>query len=79
MLFKEATSQRILELCDKYGYTPNKLAEISAIAPSTLRATLSNTVDNPSSYIIYKICKTLKIELKEFYDSELFNINKIDD
>lgn len=79
MLFKEATSQRILELCDKYGYTPNKLAEISAIAPSTLRATLSNTVDNPSSYIIYKICKTLKIELKEFYDSDLFNINKIDD
>ncbi|HPF82829.1 MAG TPA: helix-turn-helix transcriptional regulator [Bacilli bacterium] len=79
MLFKEATSQRILELCDKYGYTPNKLAEISAIAPSTLRATISNTVDNPSSYIIYKICKTLKIELKEFYDSELFNINKIDD
>jgi len=79
MLFKEATSQRILELCDKYGYTPNKLAEISAIAPSTLRSTISNTVDNPSSYIIYKICKTLKIELKEFYDSELFNINKIDD
>ena len=79
MLFKEAISQRILELCDKYGYTPNKLAEISAIAPSTLRATISNTVDNPSSYIIYKICKTLKIELKEFYDSELFNINKIDD
>ncbi|MEG2792681.1 MAG: helix-turn-helix transcriptional regulator [Bacilli bacterium] len=79
MLFKEAISQRILELCDKYGYTPNKLAEISAIAPSTLRATLSNTVDNPSSYIIYKICKTLKIELKEFYDSDLFNINKIED
>ena len=79
MLFKEATSQRILELCDKYGYTPNKLAEISAIAPSTLRATISNTVDNPSSYIIYKICKTLKIELKEFYDSDLFNINKIED
>ena len=79
MLFKEAISQRILELCDKCGYTPNKLAEISAIAPSTLRATLSNTVDNPSSYIIYKICKTLKIELKEFYDSDLFNINKIED
>ena len=79
MLFKEATSQRILELCDKYGYTPNKLAEISAIAPSTLRATISNTVDNPSSYIIYKICKTLKIEMKDFYDCELFNFNKLED
>lgn len=29
MLFKEAVSQRIFELCDKYNYTPNKLAELS--------------------------------------------------
>lgn len=79
MKFKEAISQRILDLCDKSGYTPNKLAELSAVAPSTLRAMLANNVDNPSSYIIYKICKTLKIELKEFYDSELFNFNNIED
>lgn len=79
MLFKEAVSQRILDLCDEYNYTPNKLAELSAIAPSTLRALLSNNVENPSSYIIYKICKTLKIKLKDFYDCELFNFNKIED
>lgn len=72
MQFKEAVSRRIFELCNKYNYSPNKLAEFSAIAPSTLRALLSNKVDNPSSYIIYKICKTLKIELKDFYDSDLF-------
>ena len=53
MLFKEAVSQRIYDLCDKYDYTPNKLAELSAVAPSTLRAMLANKVDNPSSYIIY--------------------------
>ena len=79
MLFKEAVSQRIYDLCDKYDYTPNKLAELSAIAPSTLRAMLANKVDNPSSYIIYKICKTLKIKLKDFYDSDLFNENNLDD
>lgn len=72
MQFKEAVSTRIFELCNEYNYSPNKLAEFSAIAPSTLRALLSNKVDNPSSYIIYKICKTLKIELKDFYDSDLF-------
>ena len=64
MLFKEAITLRILELCSKYNYTPNKLAELSAIAPSTLRALLANNVDNPSSTIIFKICKTLKIALK---------------
>lgn len=78
MLFKEAVSQRIFELCNKYNYTPNKLAELSAIPPSTLRALLANNVDNPSSTIIFKICKTLKIDLKDFYDSKLFDMNKLE-
>lgn len=78
LLFKEAISQRILELCDAYNYTPNRLAELSAIPPSTLRALISNKVDNPSSTIIFKICKTLKIDLKDFYDSKLFDMNKLE-
>ena len=79
MLFKEAVSKRIYELCDKYNYTPNKLAEMSAIPPTTLRSTLANNVENPSVYNIYKICKTLKISLKEFFESDYFNFDKIDD
>lgn len=79
MLFKEAISQRIVELCNKYNYTPNKLAEMSAIPPTTLRSTLANNVENPSSYNIYKICKTLNISLKDFFDSKLFDFDKIDD
>lgn len=78
MLFKEAVSQRIIELCNMYNYSPNKLAELSAIPPSTLRALLANQVDNPSSTLIFKICKTLKIEIKEFYDSKLFDIKKLE-
>lgn len=72
MQFKQAISNRIFELCNQYNYTPNKLAELAAIPPSTFRALLSNKVDNPSTYIIYKVCKTLKISIKDFFDSELF-------
>ena len=79
MLFKEAVSERIFNLCDKYNYSPNRLAEMSAIPPSTLRAMLSNKVDNPSAYNIYKICKTLKISIKDFYDCDLFNYKNLDD
>lgn len=79
MLFKQAVSTRILELCNQYNYTPNRLAELSAVTPSTLRALLANKVENPSSYIIYKICKTLKIKVKDFYDSDLFNYERLDD
>ncbi|MBQ3414326.1 MAG: helix-turn-helix transcriptional regulator [Clostridia bacterium] len=78
MLFKEAVSQRVFELCDRYNYTPNKLAELSAIPPSTLRALLANQVENPSATVIFKICKTLKIELKDFYNSKLFDMNKLE-
>lgn len=79
MLFKEAVSERIFNLCDKYNYSPNRLAEMSAIPPSTLRAMLANKVENPSAYNIYKICKTLKINVKDFYDCDLFNNRKLDD
>lgn len=79
MLFKQAVSTRILELCNQYNYTPNRLAELSAVPPSTLRALLANKVEKPSSYIIYKICKTLKIKVKDFYDSDLFNYERLDD
>ena len=79
MLFKQAVSSRILELCKEHHYTPNKLAELSTIPPTTLNSMLSNKVDNPSSTNIYKICKIFNITLKEFFDSELFDFEKIID
>lgn len=79
MSFKEAVSQRIYQLCDEYNYTPNKLAELSAIPPTTFRSLLANKVNNPSSFIIYKVCRTLNIEMKDFFNSELFNYNNLSD
>ena len=38
MYLKEATSKRIIELCNEYHYTPNKLAEMSRIAPEFCNA-----------------------------------------
>ena len=79
MLFREAISKRIYELCEIYHYTTNKLAELSTIAPSTLQDMLSLKVLNPSSYVIYQLCKTLKITLKDFYDSKLFLEENLED
>ena len=79
MIYKKAVSKRILELCNKYNYSPNKLAEMSTIPPTTLRSMLANKVDNPSSYNIYKICRTFKIEIKDFFDADCFKLKNIDD
>ncbi len=79
MVFKEAVSKRVYELCDKKHYSPNKLAELSAVAPSTLEGILLLKVNNPSSYVIYQLCKTLKITIKDFFDSDLFLEENLDD
>jgi len=79
MLFKEAVSLRIYELCDKYDYSPNKLAELSSIPNTTFESMILKRVTNPSARNIYKICRTLKIDVKEFYNSSLFDFNNIED
>lgn len=40
MLLQEAIKLRILELADESGYSVNKLAERSGIAPSVLKKTV---------------------------------------
>lgn len=79
MLFKEAVSKRIIELCNTHNITPNKLAELSTIPSTTFNSLINNKVTNPSSYLIYKICKTLNIEIYEFYKTPLFNKNNFED
>lgn len=73
MTFQEAVSNRIFELCEKFNYTPNGLAEASGIPPSTLQNITRCRNINPSSYVIFQLCITLKISLKDFFDSDLFN------
>ena len=41
MLLQEAIKLRILELADERGYSVNKLAERSGIAPSVLKKTVA--------------------------------------
>lgn len=79
MTFHEAIAKRIIELCELYNFTPNRLAELSTIPPTTMHDTISGKVINPNSYIIFKLCRTLKISLKDFYDSDLFDYNNIID
>ncbi len=79
MSFNTAIIQRILELCDKNNITPNRLAELSAIPPTTMFNLINGNVTNPSAKNIYKICKVFKISLKDFYNTDLFNNMDFDD
>ena len=78
MLYKKAIIKRIYELCEERNYSINKLAELSAIPPSTLSDIISDRSKNFSYLIIFKICKGLNIELIEFYNRDYFKIDKLE-
>lgn len=75
MLLQEAIKLRILELADERGYSVNKLAERSGIAPSVLKKTVKPyaTTKNTSTEIVTRICVGLGIPFKTFWDSPLFD------
>lgn len=79
MQFNEAVSKRIYELCDINNYTPNRLAEISTVPPSTLHDIIKCKRKKPNAYHIFQLCKALNITLKDFYDSDLFLTENIED
>ena len=56
-----------------------KYNQMSTIPSSTLRDLINCRINNPSSFVIYQICKALNISLEEFFNNELFNFNNLED
>lgn len=72
MTIKKAISLRILQLLQENNITLNKLSTMSGITQSTLNDVVYGKSKNPTIKTIYYICFGLKIEMKDFFDSDLF-------
>lgn len=59
----EAVKNRILELCQERNITINKLANLSALPPSSLKAILYGRSQNPKLLTIKILCDGLGITL----------------
>lgn len=68
-----AVKNRILQLCGERDITINKLANISALPPSSLKAILYGRSQNHKLLTIKMICDGLNITLAEFFNTEDFN------
>ncbi len=68
-----AVKIRILQLCEENGLTINKLANLSAIPPSSLKSILYGNSKNPTILTIKMICDGVGITLAEFFDTPEFN------
>ena len=73
MLIKEAVEKRIFELCKERGIAINALANISGVSPSTVYSILNEKSQNPGVCSIKKICDGLEIDIREFFNSPLFD------
>ncbi len=69
----DAVKIRILRLCEERNITINKLANLSALPPSSLKAILYGRSKNPTIKTIKILCDGLDITLGEFFSTPEFD------
>ncbi|MBQ2661130.1 MAG: helix-turn-helix transcriptional regulator [Clostridia bacterium] len=73
MRIGNAVRLRIIELCNSHNLTVNKLATISGITQSTLNNITCGRNNSTTISTIKKLCDGLNIDIKEFFNSPLFD------
>ncbi len=69
----QAIRNRILQLCGERNITINKLANISALSPSSLKSILYGRSQNPKILTIKMLCDGLGITLGQFFSTSEFD------
>lgn len=69
-----AVRDRIKQLCNEHGITPNALSYRAGVPQSTIKSILCNETQNPGIVTIKKLCDGLNITLCDFFDTEIFRI-----
>ncbi len=67
-----AIQNRINSLCDERNITINKLANLSAVPPSSIKNILYGKSKDPKILTLKKICDGLEITLSEFFNTQEF-------
>lgn len=73
MSVKDAVAQRIKGLCEQRGITPNSLANISGVTPSTVYSLLDPSRREIFVSTVKKLCDGLDITLGEFFSAPEFD------
>ncbi len=73
MTTREAIANRIRQLCQERGITPNALSNISAVPQATVKSILNGESNNPGTVTIKKLCDGLEITLGEFFSTPEFD------
>lgn len=66
--------ERIFQLCREKGYSYYSLAYRAAIPVTTLMNIINGQSKNPGIVTIMKICNAFEVTLKDFFDTESFEL-----
>lgn len=72
MTIGAAVKERILELCNEYEISPNKLGTMSGVTQSTINNIISGRNKSTTISTIKKLCDGLGISIIDFFQSDLF-------
>ena len=79
MKVNEAVSIKLINICKERNISINKLATISCITQSTVENIVNCNSKNPKLLTIVRLCDGLNINLKDFFDDEIFiNLDRED-
>lgn len=70
---KNAVVKRFKSICSQRGITPNELANISGVTPSTVYSLFDDRRGQVSITTIKILCDGLDMTLGEFFSSEEFD------
>lgn len=70
---RKAVANRLYFLCIEKGWTPNHLANVSAVPQSTIKSILNGESRNPGIVTIKKLCDGLEISVTDFFSTEEFS------
>ena len=73
MQISEAVKERIINLCHDNNISINNLAVMGGQTQSTLQSLIDGKSKNPKLLTLVRVCDSLNITLKEFFDDDLFN------
>lgn len=76
---REAVIRRFLEILEEKKITINKLANLSGVAPSTVKNIFNGTSRNPGIVTIKLLCDGLGITVTEFFNSPIFEKLEIEE
>lgn len=78
MKLEQALTQRILNLCDERGISPNKLATMAGLPSATVRCIFYGRSKNTGTRTLLDICQALEITLFDFFNDDVFKNTELE-